>query len=307
MLLFFLISLLGGGINTISRINRYAQEAANAYAAENYVEAIAAYDYLLNDLKVEDNQLRVNLAHSYYRAGRLDLAKNEYRLLTDHRYRNIRAVALIQLGNIAASEKKFKRALSYFKDALITEPTNKSAQYNFELLKKYLDLHPEIAAAEEEESTPTPQRGTPPPAEALQEPQPQQRPASNGTDQQELENPQQDPSRQPEQRKGGSGQNEHSGEQEKEQNMGEERGEEQGLNLQSTENDQNSSQRSGGSESISEQDTQAQTQKSRLQRMNISPEKAQVLLDAMRNAELQYIQQLPKKSSSKPDPSKPDW
>ncbi|GAB3647657.1 hypothetical protein GCM10028791_10020 [Echinicola sediminis] len=47
--------------------------------------------------------------------------------------------------------------------------------------------------------------------------------------------------------------------------------------------------------------------KQKLQQMNISPEQAQQILDAMNNAEMQYIQQTRKKPTKRPDKSLPDW
>ncbi|WP_460880692.1 hypothetical protein [Pontibacter rugosus] len=74
-----LISFFSGGITSISRINQYAKDAATAYSRKEYIEAIAAYTYLLNDLEVEDDQLRLNLAHSYYQAGLYSQAMAAYR------------------------------------------------------------------------------------------------------------------------------------------------------------------------------------------------------------------------------------
>ena len=63
----------------------------------------------------------------------------------------------------------------------------------------------------------------------------------------------------------------------------------------------------GGAELVSEKDRQAQTMHERLNNMNLSPEKARMLLEALRQAEVQYLQQLPRPSSKPADKSKPDW
>lgn len=44
-----------------------------------------------------------------------------------------------------------------------------------------------------------------------------------------------------------------------------------------------------------------------LKELNISPEKAQMILDAMKNSEVQYLQQNQRRVSKPKDPSKPDW
>ncbi len=45
----------------------------------------------------------------------------------------------------------------------------------------------------------------------------------------------------------------------------------------------------------------------KLKEMKISPEKAQMILEAMRNNEIQYVQQNKRKATKRKDRSKPDW
>ncbi len=45
----------------------------------------------------------------------------------------------------------------------------------------------------------------------------------------------------------------------------------------------------------------------KLQKMNMSQEKAQMLLDAMKNQEVQYLQQNKRKASKPREKGKPDW
>lgn len=47
--------------------------------------------------------------------------------------------------------------------------------------------------------------------------------------------------------------------------------------------------------------------KQRLEEMKMDPEKARMLLEAMRNQEIQYLQQQKREQSKKRDPSMPDW
>ncbi|WP_347160137.1 aerotolerance protein [Pontibacter chitinilyticus] len=312
-----LISFLSGGLRTISRINIYSQEAAIAYRQQDYAKAMAAYEYLLNDLEVQDDQLRLNLAHTYYKLGKLDEAQATYRLLADHPYNHLRAVAHLQLGNIAALQHKYKQALSLYRETLIIEPANEMARYDYELLKKYLVLHPEKVEQAPQEKLPPPAAKAPdslqapPPAEENMEPQPKQKPDTQGSDKAEVDKPEPSPTPTDQQQQGGSHgdqpQNGSSnGDSEREQASGSSDGDTKGQNLQDVSETDQPLQR-GSSQNATDQDQRAQTQRSRLQQMNMSPEKAQLLLNAMRNAELQYIQQLPKKSAHTPAPGKPDW
>ncbi|GGZ31474.1 hypothetical protein GCM10007049_25800 [Echinicola pacifica] len=58
---------------------------------------------------------------------------------------------------------------------------------------------------------------------------------------------------------------------------------------------------------LSEREKAMEELKQKLQQMNISPQQAQQILDAMDNAELQYIQQTRKKPTKRPDKGLPDW
>lgn len=309
MALILLISLLSGGITAISKVNTYAQRAAAAYARQDYMEAIASYTYLLDDLSVEDDQMRLNLAHAYYQAGLYPQATAAYQFLADHPTLHLRALTHLQLGNIHTKQKKYKRALALYKQALIIEPANNEARYNYELLKKYLKLHPQ--AAREEEQTPNdtqPQteeeqeEQLPPPAQEDLEPQPKQKPDNQGQQEKETEQPEPDP--QGTQQSSARQQDMPEGNQEREQTAGQEPGDTEGQNREGQFAPQ---QPRSANEEASADDTRAQTARERLNRANMTPDKARLLLDAMRNAELQYIQQLPKKPTRKPDRSKPDW
>ncbi|WP_299754298.1 tetratricopeptide repeat protein [uncultured Pontibacter sp.] len=306
-----LASLFTGGISVITRINQYAAEAAVAYNQQDYAEAIAAYKYLLDDLEVDDDQLRLNLAHSYYQAGLLPQATAAYQYLADHPTMYLRALAHLQLGNIHTKQKNYKRALALYKQALVVEPANDAARYNYELLKKYLELHPEAAAEQTspepsgQDKSPAPdEQQAPPPATDDLEPQPKRNLDEQGNQQEEIDTSEPDQESQQQQPAGGK-ENQNS-ENEREEAAGQTPGNEEGQQLNNP-FDKDGQQHRGSSDAVSAEDQQAQTRRARLKQANMSPEKARLLLDAMRNAELQYIQQLPKKPSRKPDPAKPDW
>ena len=62
-----------------------------------------------------------------------------------------------------------------------------------------------------------------------------------------------------------------------------------------------------GTEAATAADLQLQTQRERLQAMNLSPAQARQLLETLRAQEQQYLQQLTRPAAQKPDPSKPTW
>jgi len=58
---------------------------------------------------------------------------------------------------------------------------------------------------------------------------------------------------------------------------------------------------------LSEREKSMQQMKERLQDMNITPEQAAQILDAMNNAELRHIQQNRRKPTKRPERGTPDW
>lgn len=311
------LGFLSGGLRSISLMNEHADLAAAAYKRGDYIEAVASYEYLLEDLEVRDDQVRLNLGHAYFRLGELQKAQQQYTLLASHATHHIKAVSLLQLGAIAAQNKKYKQALTYFRQVLMVEPENEGARYNYELIKKLLEERPELAKAEKEnegipadqqaaQNQPKPQD----PEEKEQVEQPRKNPDSEGDQEAEVDEPEQDDQGQQEQQ-GGAGQEEQQGREngkqaEKSEVSGQEPGDTQGMNPESN-FDPKQPERSRSADPLSDAEQRAQTRNIRLQQHNINPEKARLMLEAMRSAEQQYIQQLPKKATRKPDPSKPDW
>lgn len=56
-----------------------------------------------------------------------------------------------------------------------------------------------------------------------------------------------------------------------------------------------------------EMDQPPQTRGEKLEELNLTEEKARMILEAMKNNEIQYIQQNKRKATKKPDSNKPDW
>lgn len=314
-----LISFLAGGLGAISRINENVGLAKTAYLRGDYIAAVAAYEYLLGDLEVRDDQIRLNLAHTYFRLGEMQQAQQQYALLAGQATRHVRTIALLQLGAIAAHNQKYKQALSYFRQTLVLEPGNEAARYNYELLKKLLDKRPDLAN-EGEDQPDLPQEGN-----AAEEQhgerkqseqeatQPRKKPDSEGDQEAEADTPEHDEDGEQEEQAAGQEPNRQAGgigirpeNQQRQEASGSDPGDTHGLNPDN-QFDPGRAERSRSNEALTEEEQRAQTRNNRLQQLNINPEKARLMLDAMRSAEQQYIQQLPKKATRKPDPSKPDW
>lgn len=56
-----------------------------------------------------------------------------------------------------------------------------------------------------------------------------------------------------------------------------------------------------------EMDQPPKSRSEKLEELNLTEEKARMILEAMKNKEIQYIQQNKRKATKKPDSDKPDW
>lgn len=316
--LFVLLAFLDQNLTKISRTNQYIKEAQTAYSRKDFTTAIYFYHYLNDSMQVRDRAVRLNLAHAYFlRRNNKKAFKNYQPLLTKTNARTASVVNL-QLGVMAVPEDKL-RALGYFKKSLILNPTNQEARYNYELLKKYLILHPE----ENKQLLPPTPPPQPKPNKEIQKEETQtsgtkenpdgqneaEIPDLNNTD---PENSSQPNSNQPTNDGNSEGEeinselNQQFPQNQREANTGNLPGTNQGLqNQESKTGKQN--QGKGGREESDAQDRNSQTTYERLREANISPEKAKMLLEAMREAEVQYLQQISRRNNQKTNSDKPTW
>ena len=315
-LLLFLLLLafsFGDSIHKVARINAFSAEAAEAYESHNYLQAIAAYEYLLDSLHLQDDKMQLNLAHAYFRSGDFQNAQTRYEALTRHPNNLLRSMACQQLGTLYARRQKWGPALDFYRQALVTNPNNEQARHNYELVKKYLLLHPEELESEEEENPAgAPEAPEPAPAPGAGGPG-GQKPGEGGTaaDQegQSADGPERNERNsggsRKEQGETNSQQENPAGPDQQEGRAGEEPGSSLGQSSAPEAAPAGPGNR-GGTENVTDQDREAQTIQ-RLRQMNLSPEKAQMLLEALRQAETQHLQQLPRKAGKPKDSSKPDW
>jgi Ca-activated chloride channel family protein len=71
--------------------------------------------------------------------------------------------------------------------------------------------------------------------------------------------------------------------------------------------EQQTQQQNESEEKGEEEHPQPLSRSERLEELNLTEEKARMILEAMKNSEIQYIQQNRRKPTKKPDSTKPDW
>lgn len=287
MLVAILISVLAvtGVIDNIATINRLKKEAEQAYKEKDYATAINRYNLLLDSLNVEDENIRMNLAHAYLMSGDTATAQQNYGQMIRSDNQHIKSLAYQQLGVISSDKKQYKEALSLFKESLKADPANDESRYDYELVKKLFQEQQQQQNKKQDKN------------------QDQQNKDQQQKDQQQ-KNQQGEDQQQQEQQKNQQGEQSEQGEQEQ---KSEEQGQE-GEEKPEQPNEQNAQQGQEQQEGEkSDEDQSVSPVAEKLKEMNISEEKARMILDAMRNNEMQYIQQNRRKSTQARDRSKPDW
>lgn len=298
-------------VTRIAKSNALKKEAKVFYDKGNYEQAISAYASLLDSMLVEDEDARLNMANAAYflaygdkellgilseaskNPDNLDssavgmvseglkyasIASNNYDELSGSAKSNVIASsAFNQKGIIAykrseaakAEEKKSltDQALNDFKNSLRKNPENESARYNYELLKKL------IREQEQQDKNNEDSKDQ------------EQKKDQDKKDQEQKEKKDQQEKNDQEQK-----------DKEKQENKEQEKKDQQ----------ENKEEQDPNQEKPQEKDP-LEKLKEKLEEMNMSPEKAQMILEAMKNNEVQYVQQNKRKATKKKDSSKPDW
>jgi len=120
----------------VRKINRIKTDARDAYNSGDYKTAVEKYKYLTDSLRVNEEEVLLNLANAYYHLQDTANATSTYQRLTGSDKRDIRSKAYQQLGVIANQQGKPEQALADFKNALKADPENEQARYNYEMVKK---------------------------------------------------------------------------------------------------------------------------------------------------------------------------
>ncbi|MCC3152162.1 hypothetical protein Q3A66_02775 [Hymenobacter sp. BT770] len=294
-----------------------------ATAAKAFEAALAA-----KARRTPDPRLVLNLAHAQARAGQLGLAQASYERLLTGSPAQLSSVARQQLAVQAAQKGEIAQALGLLRQALLLDPDNAGARFDYEVLSDYLAQRPEGPKIPPPQPKSQPGARKPAPEKNGAE---KNKPAEKaGTDHQGEINDQKPASTQPnsppEQRPDAAGQPNSkqpnaapgkaaaggrtpgagtpqpvaSGE-----TPGTQRGLDRGSNAPASAPNGRSDR--PGTDAATPADVRLQTQRERLQAMNLSPAQARQLLETLRAQEQQYLQQQTRPAQQKPDPNKPTW
>lgn len=276
------VVLFGTGPREIAKINKIKKEAEEAFKRLDFETAAARYVYLRDSLGVEDPDIALNLAHSYYQMVDTANAKMVYGELAMNAPSKQKSIALQQLGVMAKHPSSLDKSLQYLKSSLKADPTNEGARYDFEVVRKLIEAQKENQQDDNQQN----------------QDQEQNQDKENKENQDQENQEKQDQEQQQDQENGE--QQEQEDQQQQEQQPQESEEEQEG-------EEQQEQQQEGEDSDEEQQQSQEQSAKEKLQEMNISEEKARMILEALRNNEIQYIQQQKRKAKKRPPSGKPDW
>ena len=123
----------------IARENRAKSEAREAYTSGDYKKALEKYKYLADSLGVREDEVLLNLGHTYFQTNDTTNALSTYQSLVGSMNVAVRSKANQQLGILHHRQGKMEVALADFKAAVKADAANIDARYNYEMLKRKLD------------------------------------------------------------------------------------------------------------------------------------------------------------------------
>ena len=271
-----LLLLISADPTEIARINRLKNKAEVAFEHGQYDVAATNYRILYDSIGLDDPSVGLNLAHSYYALGDTANAKLKYQSVASSNDKKLKSIAYQQLGVMAKTPSTLSESLQYLKAALKANPMNEEARYNYEVVKKLLDKQKEQQQDQDQQNQDE--------NKDQEKNQDQENKDEQNEDQENKDEQSQEQKDQEQQEKDSEQKDDQKGDEEKEQEQeGEQKEEEK------------------------DQQNQNPSTKQKLEDMNISEEKARMILEAMKNNEIQYIQQQKRKATEQPDSGKPDW
>ena len=107
---------------TVKKINTAKAAAEQAFKKGDYPAAIRHYQYLVDSMGVQEDEVLVNLANAFYLAKDTANAFSQYQAVTESPKPEIKSKPYQQLGIMANQQGRAEEALNLFKQAIKAEP-----------------------------------------------------------------------------------------------------------------------------------------------------------------------------------------
>lgn len=122
-----------GAFGDISRRNQVRRQAENAYQRADYGTAARLYAVLLETMP--DPAARLNFAHTLFHQRQYVAARRQYGPLMRTKQSVVATAATVQMGVLACISRDSATALIHFRQALLQDPDNQTARFNYELIR----------------------------------------------------------------------------------------------------------------------------------------------------------------------------
>jgi Ca-activated chloride channel family protein len=288
---------------SIGKINRVKKEAQEAYLKADYQTAIQKYTLLIDSLHIDEPEVNINLANAYFQVNDSARAQTTYQGLLDTDNAVIRSKAYQQLGILQHKQGNLEMALHHLKEAIKADPKNGSARYDYEMLKKKLKEKQQQQVQNQDQQNKDQK-------DQKDQNKDQQKEQDQNKDQNKDQKKEQDQKSQDQDNAKKDQDNQEKGQQDKKEDQQQRDKKDQGKEDKSGEEGKEKEEDPANSDQQSKEE-QAQKRKEEvkksLEEMNISEETARMIMEAMKNNEVQYLQQNQRKPTQSRDKSKPDW
>jgi len=112
------------------------------YKSENYEKAEKSFSE--NALEhPDDARLHFNNGNAQYKKGDLDAAEQSYQMAMRDKDFEHKSELYQNMGNVKFQQKDYKNAIGLYRNALVEDPANPDARYNYELASKFLQQQQE--------------------------------------------------------------------------------------------------------------------------------------------------------------------
>lgn len=152
--IFLVLVFLPATWTRVSRLNDAIDQAAASYAATEYEQSIKNHRVLVDEFQVSSSYLDFNLGLSYQYASQPEEAAASFDKASLSADKFLASFSYNQGGVVLGNKQDYQAALSKFQSALIQDPLNEEARYNYELLARWLKRDEE--RKNQKENTPEP-------------------------------------------------------------------------------------------------------------------------------------------------------
>ena len=310
-LFFFILLNVNYTYNDISVENKLKTQAFEAFNKGDFKSAAEKYLLLVDSLNLRDDRLVLNLSNSLLKAGDTTAADTRYKQIHASENNLIQSLANQQSGVISYAKGSYQEALEYYKNSLVADPSNEFSRVEYEKLKKQMKENENNKDNQDNQDNKDDNNKDSKKNEDKNE---KKKDGEDNKENDDLKDKKEeddsknesDKEDEDKQRKDKDAEDKVEDDKSKEKQNSEKEDKDKGSQSEKSEEenkDEDQQAQSGEEKEESEEEKnekQKQMQQNeineKLENMNLSKEKAKMILEAMKNSEMQYFQQLRKES-----------